>query len=117
MAALTPLASVEALLGAIEKSGLVAGDALERARDAARSSVDPKTLARDLVKANILTRWQAEQLINGFHRLVVGKYKLLDQIGIAPTGRIYLAEHIQFGRRHTLKVLSKRLAADPRAVN
>lgn len=117
MAALTPVASVEALVRAIEKSGLIATEAFDQVREAAAKANDPKALARDLVKAGSLTRWQAEQLINGYHRLTVGKYKLLDQIGTVPTGRLYLAEHSQFGRRHTLKVLARRLASNPVAVN
>jgi serine/threonine protein kinase len=116
MAALTPVASVEALIGAIEKSGLLTADALEKVRDAASKAKEPKVLARDLVKGGLLTRWQAEQLINGYHRLMVGNYKLLDQIGTSPTGRVYLAEHAQMGRRHTLKVLARRLASNAEAV-
>ncbi|MBW8883879.1 MAG: serine/threonine protein kinase, partial [Planctomycetia bacterium] len=116
MAALTPVASVEALVSAIEKSGLLSAGGIEKAREAAAKASEPKALARDLVKSGLLTRWQAEQLINGYHRLLVGNYKLLDQIGTSPTGRLYLAEHVQMGRRHTLKVLARRLAANPEAV-
>src|SRR5947209_97232 len=116
MAAPTSVASVEALVGAIEKSGLLAGDALDKVREAAAKASEPKALARDLVKGGTLTRWQAEQLINGYHRLLIGNYKLLDQIGASPTGRVYLAEHAQMGRRHTLKVLARRLASNPEAV-
>src|SRR5262245_31870598 len=116
MAALTPVASVEALVSAIEKSGLLAAGGLEKVRDAAVKTSDPKALARDLVKSGVLTRWQAEQLINGYHRLLVGNYKLLDQVGTSSTGRLYLAEHAQMGRRHLLKVLARRLASNPDAV-
>jgi serine/threonine-protein kinase len=96
------------------KSGLLGRCQLRR--DLAVKLPEPKQLARDLVKLGILTRWQAEQLLYGYHRLVIGKYKLLDQLGTAPTGRLYLAEHAQMGRRHTIKVLAKRLAANPQAV-
>jgi len=116
MAALTPVASVEALLGAIQKSGLLSVEAMAKVRDDAGRLNDPKQLARELIKSRTLTKWQAEQLLHGYHRLLVGKYKLLDQLATAPTGRIYLAEHVQMGRRHLLKVLAKRLAGDPEAV-
>src|SRR5205085_5719067 len=43
-------------------------------------------------------------------------YELRDQNGTAATGRLYLAEHTQMGRRHKLKVLARRLAANPDAV-
>jgi serine/threonine protein kinase len=116
MSALTPIASAEALVLAIQKSGLLTAEAVEQVRQAAAHSPDPKQLARELVKDGTLTKWQAEQLLHGFHRLVIGKYKLLNQLGTAPTGRLYLAEHAQMGRRHTLKVLAKRLASNPQAV-
>jgi serine/threonine protein kinase len=116
MAALTPVASVEALVSAIQKSGLLAADKLGKVREAATATTDPKQFARELVKDGTLTKWQAGQLLHGYHLLIVGKYKLLDQIGTAPTGRLYLAEHAQIGRRHTLKVLAKRLASKPQAV-
>jgi eukaryotic-like serine/threonine-protein kinase len=116
MAALTPVASVDALVSVIQKSGLLTAEKLVKVREAAAKATDAKQLARELVKDGTLTRWQAGQLINGYHLLVIGKYKLMDQIGTAPTGRLYLAEHAQIGRRHTLKVLAKRLASKPQAV-
>lgn len=116
MAAVTPVANVEALERAIQRSGLLSADGLAKVHELATRSADPKQLAKDLIKNGTLTRWQAEQLLHGFHRLIVGKYKLLDQIAASPTGRIYLVEHIQIGRRHALKVLAKRLASNPQAV-
>src|SRR5262245_41292187 len=116
MAALTPVASVDALLGAIQKSGLLTADKLKKAREAAAQVTDPKQLARDLVRDGTLTKWQAGQLLHGYHLLVLGKYKLMEEMGAAPTGRVYLVEHAQIARRHTLKVLAKRLASNPQAV-
>jgi serine/threonine protein kinase len=116
MAALTPVASVEALVSAIEKSGLLNADAVAHVRTVAERQTDPKLLAKELVKDGTLTRWQSDQLIHGYHRLVIGRYKLLDQLRTTPTGRLYLAEHLQMGRRHTLKVLARRLANNPKAV-
>src|SRR4051812_28656575 len=116
MAALTPVESVAALLRAIEKSNLLSAESLAKARETAAALGDPKAVARALNKDGTLTRWQSDQLVHGYHRLIVGKYKLLDQLETSPTGRIYLAEHIQMGRRHALKVLAKRLATSPDAV-
>src|SRR5690349_2307046 len=113
MAAATPVGTIDALVKAIEKSGLVSTEKLAAVRERAAAAAEPKLLARELIKDGTLTRWQAEQLLNGYYRLVLGKYKLLDQLASTPTGRLYLAEHGQIGRRHTLKVLAKRLANDP----
>src|SRR2546423_1660406 len=116
MAALTPVASVDALISAIEKSGLLSAGGLGKVREAAAASGEAQRLAPRPVQSGTLTRWQAEQLINGYHRLLVGNYKLLDQVGTSPTGRLYLAEHAQMGRRHMLKVLARRLASNAQAV-
>src|SRR5262245_16155829 len=107
MAAPTPVESASALLGIIEKSNLLTAESLAKTRGMGAALTDPKALARALIKDGTLTRWQADQLLHGYHRLVVGKYKLLDQLETSPTGRVYLAEHVQMGRRHSLKILAK----------
>jgi len=71
MAALTPVASVDALVSAIQKSGLLTAEKLKRARETAALHSDPKQLARELVKDGTLTRWQAGQLLHGYHALVL----------------------------------------------
>ena len=71
----------------------------------------PADLARGLVAAGLLTTFQAEQLLKGRHRgFVIGKYKLLDRIGVGGMGQVYLAEHTNMGRRAAVKVLPPDLA-------
>lgn len=113
MATLSIVESVEAFVETIEKSGLLSEDAMAKVRQAAASADKPMTLARPLVKDGTLTKWQASQLLYGYHQLVVGKYKLLDQLGVGEMGRVYLAEHAQMGRRHCLKVLARRNTSKP----
>ncbi len=116
MAAITPVASVEAFLNSLAKSGLLSAEAVAAARQTGAASDGPKSLARELVKSGALTKWQANQLLHGFHLLMIGKFKLLDQLGASDIGRVYLAEHAQIGRRHTLKVLAKRHLSNPQVV-
>lgn len=113
MASLTPVASTDALLEAIKKSGLLDADALAKVEAKAAAIADPKQLARELIREGVFTKWQAQQLLHGFFLLVVGKYKLLDQIGAGEMGRVYLAEHVQMGRRHAIKILSNRHTSKP----
>ncbi|MEX2176742.1 MAG: protein kinase [Pirellulaceae bacterium] len=113
MASLSPVASADAFVEALEKSNLLSADEVAKAREMSVASGDPKVLARDLVKNGVLTRWQAGQLLHGYYLLMVGKYKLLDQLGAGEMGRVYLAEHAQMGRRHALKILARRHAAQP----
>ena len=113
MATLSIVESVDAFVAAIEKSGLLSAEAMSKVRDAAAKADSPKALARPLVKEGTLTNWQANQLLYGFHKLLIGKYKLLSQLGAGEMGRVYLAEHVQMGRQHCLKVLSRRHTSKP----
>ena len=113
MASVARVATSEALVEALQKSGLLAAEQMAKARQAAAATSDPKALARQLIKSGLITLWQAHQLLHGYYLLVVGKYKLLDQLASGATGRVYLAEHMQIQRRHALKILSRRHAAKP----
>ncbi len=113
MAKVVPLANAKAFLDALEKSGLVSAIDIASLRSAYGEEEDPKLLARDLVKENKLTKWQAGQLLHGFHQLMVGKYKLMDQLGIGEMGRVYLGEHAQLARKVSLKILSRKYTANP----
>src|SRR5262245_24873541 len=63
-------------------------------------------LSNRMVADGKLTRFQVGQLIKGKHRgFVLGRYKLLDRIGMGGMGQVFLAEHITMGRRVAIKVL------------
>ena len=113
MATLSIVESVDAFVETIEKSGLLTAEAMAKVRELAAKAENPKALARPLVKDGTLTNWQANQLLYGFYKLVIGKYKLLNQLGAGEMGRVYLAEHVQMARRHCLKVLSRRHTSKP----
>ena len=47
-----------------------------------------------MIADGLLTKFQAGQLLKGKHRgFVLGKYKLLDRIGMGGMGQVFLAEH------------------------
>ena len=53
-----------------------------------------------------LTSFQVEQLSRGKHRgFFLGKYKILDRIGLGGMGQVFLAEHATMRRRVAIKVL------------
>ncbi len=101
----------------LEKSDLLTADELQQARkiiEAAKG--DSVAAAKAIIKQNLLTRWQAEQLLRGRAQLLLGKYELLDRLGAGGMGHVFLAEHRQMKRRVALKTLNRELAKDPEAM-
>lgn len=91
----------------VRKSGLVDRDSWQvYLREHPVQFEEPKALAHQLVRDRMLTAFQAKHLLAGRHRgLILGQYRLLDQIGKGGTGVVFLAEHVKLRRRVALKVL------------
>ena len=69
----------------------------------------PRELAGLMVRRGLLTRFQAKHILAGRHRgLILGQYKLIDQIGKGGTGIVFLAEHRRMRRQAALKVFSNK---------
>ncbi len=72
-----------------------------------------EAFAQALVEADLLTNWQAEKLLAGKHRgFMLGKYKLLGQLGKGGMSTVYLAEHILMRARRAIKVLPRDRVKD-----
>ena len=110
--------TVEEFLALGQKSGLLDRQGLDtyleqqRAADALPSA--PRSLARQMVRDGLLTRFQAGQLLEGRWRgfLIAGKYRLLDCLGTGGMGTVLLCEHAVMRRRVALKVLPAARADD-----
>jgi response regulator RpfG family c-di-GMP phosphodiesterase/serine/threonine protein kinase len=60
-----------------------------------------------LVQAELLTGYQLERLLEGrTHGLVLGSYRVLDELGRGGMGTVYLAEHRLMKRRVAVKVVA-----------
>jgi len=99
--------ATEEFVASLEKSGILAAPDFEQARQLSAEVDSSRTLARELVRRQLLTRWQAAQLLAGRHGLCLGKYMLLDQLNRSGLSCDYLAEHQQMGRRVILKTLRR----------
>jgi serine/threonine-protein kinase len=110
---------VERFVGLVIQSGLVPQERVQAEWEGLKESGPAGTpgtsnqLADRLVGANLLTRWQANKLLQGRHKgFILGKYRLLDHLGTGGMSSVYLAEHPVMRRRVAIKVLPQTKVAD-----
>jgi len=103
-------------LEVLEKSKLLKGEQLDIARQLAASASDARSLAKALVRKELLNRWQAGQLLAGRTAFLWGKYRLVDLLGRGGMGSVFLAWHTIMNRAVALKIIAKELGSDPAAL-
>jgi serine/threonine-protein kinase len=73
-------------------------------------------VAGALVNEGLLTRYQAKQIWAGQGKgLVLGQYRILDELGRGGFGQVYKALHVMMDRVVAIKVISPELVQDGRA--
>src|SRR5581483_6918273 len=113
--------SVEELIQLIRKSGMVDEHKLTaylQRREFTRGlPLDPREFADDMVRDAVLTNFQAEKFLLGKWRgFTIGKYKLLERVGVGGMGQVFLCEHMFMRRRVAVKVLPPAKAEQPAAL-
>ena len=113
--------SVEELIQLIRKSGMVEegklGGYLARRQAGRGLPKDPRDAADAMVADGILTNFQSEQFLLGKWRgFTIGKYKLLERVGVGGMGQVFLCEHRHMRRRVAIKVLPPAKAEQPAAL-
>ncbi|CAN5433812.1 hypothetical protein BH11PLA2_BH11PLA2_36800 [soil metagenome] len=74
----------------------------------------PPELLASMQVDGLLTPFQANQILKGRHKgFILGKYRLLDRIGMGGMGQVYLAEHSSMRRRVAVKVLPPDRSDNP----
>ena len=104
----------------LEKSALLSTDEFESVKQETLNAPElyntPEKLAKHWIQTNLLTKWQVMQLLSGKAAFFLGKYKLLNLLGVGGMGRVFLAEHTIMHRKVALKVISKEFSNNPEAL-
>lgn len=112
--------SLDALLQQWTASGLFSAadvSALLAGLPEAQRPRDERELADELVRRQILTGYQAEQIQAGRGAtLMLGNYVILDRIGQGGMGLVFKARHRRMDRIVALKVMSPSAMSSPDAV-
>lgn len=101
--------TVNVFLSTLRRSNLLSPEQMATANSIGTDS-DAVATARDLVKRDWITEWQARQLLAGKSKLYLGKYKLLDVLGQGGMGAVLKAQSMTLGRPVALKVLTKSIS-------
>ena len=79
---------------------------------------EPGKLGGLMVRDGILTYFQAEQLLQGkWKRFFIGKYKVLERLGVGGMGQVFLCEHKLMKRKVAVKVLPMAKSSDEAALS
>jgi serine/threonine protein kinase len=113
--------SAEELIQLIRKSGMVdeqkLANYLHRRQPSRALPGDPREFANELVQDGVLTYFQSEQFLLGKWRgFTIGKFKLLERVGVGGMGQVFLCEHMYMRRRVAVKVLPPAKAEQPAAL-
>lgn len=113
--------SVEELIQLIRKSGMIDEQKLSgymRRRQLSRGlPEDVREFADEMIRDGVMTYFQAEQFLLGKWRgFTIGKYKLLERVGVGGMGQVFLCEHMFMKKRVAIKVLPPAKAEQPAAL-
>lgn len=112
-----PASAIETVVGQLTEMGFVEALHLTPLVPPYAHPASVAVLAQALVRNRRLTPFQAERVAAGrIGSLILGNYRLLEEIGHSGTGRMYKAEHRRMRRQVALKTLPPERMKDPNAV-
>src|SRR5260370_38397773 len=112
-----PLLATDTFVALLRRSGLLASEQIAAAlrQFTLPDDAPAKVVAREFVRHGLITRFQAERLLEErFRGFIIDGYKVLEILGAGGMACLYLAEDMQSGERVALKVLSDKHKGDAR---
>lgn len=103
------LSNGQELFSMLEKSQILDEEYITKLRPQMEKlkQIDPKKLAATLLKNQLISEYQAKQLVNGKYKgFYLSRYKLLELLGVGGMGRVYLAEQISMERLVAIKLIN-----------
>ncbi len=109
--------SLDEFTSCITSAGLMTAEQLSSFQSGLSEPVDATELARQSIKKQRLTMYQADAICEGkTDGLVYGDYVILDRIGAGGMGQVFKARHRRMKRVVALKILPAEAVASPNAV-
>lgn len=101
----------------LDRSGLFSAAQMDELRRYMPRDLEPERVVQVLQQRGLLTPWQANELVAGRGRnFVLGKYTLVDRIGVGSRAEVFKGIQRGIGREVAIKVLSPELGKCPRIV-
>lgn len=97
--------SKDEFLELLRRNSILSNKYLDRLASELDSYDSTKQLVLELVQQNLITAWQAKQLLSGTQNLGLGRYQFVDSLGGDEFGETFLAVHKDLNRNVILQVL------------
>ena len=110
--------TAENLVDLLGRSGLIDKAQIERVKEELRAEhgadlPEGAALAEEFIKRDLITRWQADKLLEGRYKgFFLNKYKLLSLLGTGGMSSVFLGENVLMQKRVAIKVLPKHRVED-----
>src|SRR5437879_1725510 len=110
---ITSVPSPRELVAFLKQYGFLTPSQLQQLAGDAKFA-DSRALAHILVQRNWLSPYQVEQIFQGRgNDLVLGPYRLLEQLGEGGMGQVFKAHHANMDRVVALKIIPRDRVSEP----